>query len=133
MGLFDSGPKPIVSFFSHTFNAAGVYNYRDPGNTALTGKVSVGVVATPASGGTTTAFTIKWASAAPASGDVHDVQVQRPGATTYAAWRTGTTSPSASFVPDAGAGTYKFRARLRDAASGKAIGWSAGKAVTVSP
>jgi plastocyanin len=129
MGLFDSGPKPIVSFFSHTFAAAGVYNYRDPGSTALTGKVSVPVVVTP----TATAFTVKWASAVPATGDVHDVQIRRPGSTAYSAWRTGTTSTSATFTPDAGPGTYAFRARLRDAATGKAIGWSAGKTVTVSP
>jgi streptogramin lyase len=133
MGLFDSGPKPIVSFFSHVFNAAGVYSYRDPGTPTLTGKVSVPVVVTPASGTTATAFTIRWASATPATGDVHDVQIRRPGSSTYGAWRTATRSTSATFTPDAGPGTYAFRARLRDSATGKAIGYSAGKTVTVSP
>jgi plastocyanin len=129
VGLFAAGPRSIVAFFSHTFAAAGVYGYRDPAHPALTGKVSVPVVVMPSA----SASTVKWASAAPATGDVHDVQIRRPGSTAYGAWRTGTRSTSATFTPDAGPGTYAFRARLRDEASGKAIGWSAGKTVTVSP
>jgi hypothetical protein len=63
---------------------------------------------------------------------VFDVQVQRPGSAAYVIWKQGVTATGASFVPDAGPGTYRFRSRLRSSSSGKAIGYSPGKAITVS-
>jgi streptogramin lyase len=130
MGLFDSGPRRIVSSFSYAFTAAGSYPYRDPTAPALTGSISVPVVASPASGSTSTPFAITWATRTAATGFVYDVQVKRPGSTSYVDWRKGTTAPSASFSPDAGHGSYSFRARLRNLASGKASGWSAAKAIS---
>ena len=132
LGLFDSGPQGIVSFFRTTFTAAGVYSYTDPLNPGLVGKISAPVVVTPANGTATTSFRITWASTPPAPGRVFDVQIRRPGATNYTDWVTGTTATSSSFTPDAGRGTYLFRSRLRDAATGAKSGFSAGKAVTVS-
>lgn len=132
LGLFDSGPKRIVSFFSYTFTAAGTYAYRDPMNAALAGKISVPLLATPTSGTASVAFTLTWATAAPTGARVFDVQVKRPGATAYTSWRTATTNTSGTFTPDAGAGTYSFRARVRDSVTGAASGYSAGKSVSVS-
>jgi streptogramin lyase len=131
LGLFDSGPHSIVSFFSTTFTAAGVYSYRDPLHTALTGKISVPLAVSPTSGGTSTTFTVTWATAAPTGARVFDVQIKRPGTTAYVNWHT-TTSTSATFTPDAGAGTYSFRARVRDTGSGAASGYSSAKPISVS-
>jgi streptogramin lyase len=126
LGLFDSGSHSFVSSYSTTLSAAGTYKFKDPlvvPTVDPNGKVSVPVVASPAKGPLTTSFAVTWATAAPAPGFVFDVQIQRPGAG-YVAWLSDTTGTSASFVPDAGLGTYKFRARLRESASGKATDYS---------
>ncbi len=39
---------------------------------------------------------------------------------------------SAKFTPDAGAGTYQFRARIEKGASGPASGYSPALSITVS-
>lgn len=130
LGLFDSGPRSIVSFFSAPFTAAGVYPYRDSGEPSLTGNISVPVVASPASGSTSTQFTVTWASAPPSGAHVFDVQVEPPGATRYSQLLTGTTQTATTFTPTA-TGVYRFRSRLRDAQTGAATGYSAGTVVTV--
>jgi hypothetical protein len=81
---------------------------------------------------TTSAFAVAWAGAAPPAGYVHDVQVLRPGATAYADLAHGTTLTALTFTADAGPGPYGFRARLRNAATGKASGWSGTKTVTAA-
>src|SRR5206468_661929 len=51
LGLFDSGPKRIVSYYSaQTFSAAGSYTYRDSLHPSLTGLVKVPVTVAPANG-----------------------------------------------------------------------------------
>jgi len=121
LGLFDSGPLAPGSTFSYTYVGAGTYKVLDS-TTGHTGKVQVQMTAAPASGGTSTSFTITWASAV-TPGAVYDVQVKRPGSSVYAAFRTGVTTLSASFTPDAGAGTYVFRAKTRAPGGGQS-GWS---------
>jgi len=133
LGLFDSGPKPAVSFYSATLTAAGTYRWADPADPSFTGKVLVPVIATPSNGSATTTFTVTWASVPPAAGRVYDVQIRRPGSTTYFDWKMGTTATSATFVPDAGNGGYYFRARLREPASGKAVAYSQGQKIGVGP
>jgi hypothetical protein len=78
-----------------------------------------------------TPFTVTWATGAPATGFVYDVQVKRPGSTSYVSWRSGVTTPSAAFIPDAGTGSYSFRARLRKTTNGTFSGWSASKTISV--
>jgi hypothetical protein len=34
------------------------------------------------------------------------------------------TGPSHAFVPDAGSGTYRFRARMREVSTGASADWS---------
>jgi streptogramin lyase/plastocyanin len=131
LGLFDSGPKSIVSSFRTSLGAAGVYSYADPLHPSLTGTITVPPAASPTSGGATTGFTITWATAAPASGRVFDVQLLRPGASGYVKWMTGTAATSAVFTPDAGPGRYVFRARLRDTNTGAKTGYAA-KSISVS-
>jgi streptogramin lyase len=133
LGLIDSGPHSFVSTYAVTFTAAGTYKVTDPLHVPTVdpnGKVSVPVLADPAKGTPTTAFTITWATAAPPPGFVFDVQIRRPGAN-FVPWLSDTTDAFASFVADAGAGTYKFRAHLRQVAGGKAIDYSPDASIKV--
>jgi streptogramin lyase len=130
LGMFDSGARGAVSYFRTTIPSAGVYGYSDPLSPGHAGQVTVAPAATPASGGVATSFQLTWATAPPAAGRVFDVQVLRPGASTYSTLRSGTTATGTSFRPDAGAGSYSFRVRTRDSASGAKSGW-AGKKITV--
>ena len=77
----------------------------------------------PEAGNVGTSFTVTWAVVRPALGRVFDVQVLRPGSTTWADWRTDAASRLSHFTP-AKAGKYGFRARREDPATGKATGWS---------
>ncbi len=72
---------------------------------------------------------VTWSSAAPPGGYVFDVKIKRP-ASSYVTWQSGVSTLSASVVPDAGVGTYSFRARLRNA-NGRS-GWSPKVTIQVS-
>ena len=76
--------------------------------------------------------TVTWAVEDPAAGYVFDIQIKRPGIPGWTNWRTGVTTLSDAFTPDAGNGTYKFKARLRNTANNTHSLYSAAKAVTVS-
>ena len=132
MNLFASGDRETGTF-AYKFTAAGIYAYWCTRHTPdMAGKVSVPVKAAPASGTTATSFTVTWASAAAASGYVYDVQIKRPGSTTWVALKTGVTTNTAVYKATAGVGKYYFRARLRKPAVNKFSGWSSAKAITVS-
>jgi hypothetical protein len=130
MGLFDSGPRPPGDSFTYEFPAAGSYRLID-GASGHTSTVSVGMTAKPTSGTAATAFTLTWATGSATSGFVSDVQVSRPGPTLYADLLTGTSNPSTTFTPDAGVGTYAFRARIRNTGNGASSGWSSARTITV--
>lgn len=133
MGLFASGAKGAGTSYSFTFVGAGTYQYRCTQHpTVHSGNVKVPVLISPATGRRTTNFTVTWASATAPTGYVYDVQVKRPGATAFVNWKTGQTARSSAFVPDAGTGTYQFRARLRKPAVAKASGYSAAKSISVT-
>ena len=137
MGLFGSGIKAKGTSYSFQFVAAGSYAYRCTVHTSPTtahaGNVLVPIQVTPTSGQSTTTFTITWSAAPMASGYVFDVQVKRPGTTSFTNWKTGLTSSlSATFIPDKGAGTYSFRSRVRKPSVGKASGWSPVRALSVT-
>ena len=136
MGLFDSGAMAAGSFYSFQFLAAGSYPYRStaPGDpSTMTGKVSVPIKVAPPSGGSTTTFTVTWSGGTVPAGYVFDVQIKRPGSTSFVGWKTGQRQAlSSSFTPDAGAGTYSFRARLRRPAAAKASGWSPTRSIGVA-
>jgi plastocyanin len=125
MGLFDSGSRGTGSSYSFTFVGAGTYRYGCTIHpTQMSANVRVPLTVSPATGTTGTSFTITWASGSPPAGYVVDVQVKRPGATKFVSWKSGVTGTGASFTPDAGAGTYQFRGRLRNTANGKAAKYS---------
>jgi streptogramin lyase len=136
MGLFQTpNGVPIGETFQFSFTGAGSYAYDDPFNTAAKGTVKVPIVVTPVVGAVDTAQ-VTWASADPPAGFAFDVQVKRPGTSSFVPWRTGVTSLTATFGPSdplwAGTGTYRFRARMRNLANGKASGYSNAKAITLS-
>jgi hypothetical protein len=131
------GPTPtdIGGIFSFRFLWAGMYGYDDPFHTGSRGHVSVPIGVSRVHGTTDTAK-ITWASGDAPAGDVFDVQVQAPGSAGFVPWRTGVTSLSDTFGPTdpawTVAGTYRFEARLRNASSGAASGFSAPHGISLS-
>jgi concanavalin A-like lectin/glucanase superfamily protein/Big-like domain-containing protein len=127
--LFSSGPIAPNTEFDYRYSAAGNYTFQVAGQ--ATGRVKVPMKITPASGGTGTGFSVQWACEDPMPGYAFDVQIKR-GTGAFVSWQNGVTTVSAVFTPDAGTGSYKFRARLRNTAGGATSAWSAAKAITVS-
>ena len=79
LGLFpDTGLVAPVAFRQTIFPAAGAYTFTDTA-TANTIKLNVAMTAAPATGSTSTTFTLTWATAAPPAGYAEDVQVTVPG------------------------------------------------------
>ena len=101
---------------------AGTHAYFCAIHPDMRGKVKVKMRATPTSTTTTGTVSIRWALVTGGSGFVYDVQRRRAGQA-FTSWRTGTTSQSAAFS-SMNAGTFEFRARLRNTSSGQTSGWS---------
>jgi outer membrane protein assembly factor BamB len=131
MGLYDSGSILAGKTYTFQFVGAGVYNYKDTKST-YTGIIKVPMIISPTTGGVTTPFTIQWATAAPPAGFVYDVQIQRPGSTTWSNWKTGVTTTSATFTPDTGTGTYWFKAHIKNSSNGKSCNYSTKLSIVVS-
>jgi uncharacterized repeat protein (TIGR01451 family) len=130
LGLFDSGARTKGATFAFSFKAAGTYTYICTIH-LFTGTIQIPPTVSPATGPQGSAFTVTWSSGAPPSGDVFDIQVMVPGGS-FADWKTGQTATSGTYTPSSGPGTYSFRARLRNATTQKATGYSPGVAITVT-
>jgi hypothetical protein len=126
--LFDSGLQEPGGSYALVFSAAGTYPYASSGS-AATGSVRVGMAASPLTGTKDTAFMLTWA-AGPMDGYGFDVEYRfRPqNSGRWQRWESFVSEqpdPSGSFVPDRGArGTYQFRSRLVNAATGISSGFS---------
>jgi plastocyanin len=134
MGLWDSGVSTLGEEFTHTFPAAGTYHYQCSIHVSLgmTGIVKVPVLATPKAGGTSTAVTVRWSSAAPAAGFAFDVQARGPGDPGFHTFKSLKHTTAQSTTGALGtAGTWTFRARLVKLAGGQS-GWSPAANVTLS-
>jgi plastocyanin len=119
--------------FTFTFTAAGAYGYHCSIHNFMNGTVSVGMKVNPSTGSTTTQFKVTWATAIPSGFNV-DIQISRPGGPGFEIWKVNQrTKLKASFVPDAGPGTYKFRARLQNESTGGASKYSPAKSIEVTP
>ena len=132
MRLFDSGVQAPGSIFRFRFVAAGIYPYLcsiHPGS--MTGTSRVPIRLNPDSGSESETFKVIWSAAPPPEGFVFDVQIRRPGESSFSLWRDGVADERASFSPDSGPGGYEFRARLRRTSNGASSGWSDPKALTV--
>jgi hypothetical protein len=130
MGLFDSGLRGAGTSYVFTFKGAGSFWAKDVASSASM-KIDVPLTVTPKSGGVTTQFTVTWSSA-PVAGYVWDVQILRPGSTQWESWKAGVSTTTAKFTPDAGTGQYKFRARMKNASSGKMSGFCPAQGIIVS-
>ena len=108
MGLFGASVNPGTEY-AFLFTAAGKYEY-SCSCSGSTGRVAIPVKILPAAGGTGVVRTVTWAAEDPAAGYVFDIQIKRPGITGWSNWCTGVTTLSDVFTPDAGNGTYKFKA-----------------------
>jgi hypothetical protein len=128
--LFDSGLRPPGSSFAYTFFAAGMYEVLDR-RTMDRMQVAVPVGARPSRGDIETEFKIGWASKVSPIGYVYDVQVRRPGSSMFEDWLMGSRHSSAAFIPDAGVGTYWFRARIRLQEENMGSGYSRPVAIQV--
>jgi len=131
MGWYDSGAKAPNAQWTWAYPGAGNYKLICTLHSAMTLTIKVPPTVVPSSGSTTTTFTVTWASAAPPSGYVYSVQLQRPGGS-WTMWKSGVTSKSATFTPDTGKGTYSFKARMTRSSTGKSSWYSDAVAITVS-
>lgn len=130
MNLYDSGSVGVGEpSFAFTFPAAGGYRFLCIPHLGMGGRVVIPMRVDPATGGRRQTFTATWAVTDAAGGFVYDVQIRRPGRH-WARWRVGVTVSHASFVAEAGTGTYRFRARMRSLTGGHAL-WSAASAIHV--
>lgn len=130
MGLFNSGVHGAGSSYSFLFIAAGRYPYHCSIHPFMTGIVSV-PIRVPSTGHLGTPFLVTWSSVRAPAGIVFDVQVKKPGALRYVAFKPGVVARRAYFTPGR-KGTYRFRARIRKPAIPAASRYSASRAVSVS-
>jgi uncharacterized repeat protein (TIGR01451 family) len=132
LGLFpDTGLVAPVAFRQATFPAAGDYTFTDTA-TGNTIKLNVPLTALPATGSTSTSFTLTWAAGAPPSGYSEDVQVTYPGTSTWVTLYKSTTATSAAFVPNKGTGSYKFRCRFKQTTGSGASAYTTNATINVS-
>jgi hypothetical protein len=110
-GMFDSGPIGPGGSFEEDLLAAASYAVRDTG-TGATQTVGVPAGVTPASGVTSTVFTITCASSQAPVGYAYRVLIRRPGSARYSLLTT-TSQPAATFLPYHGTGTYRFECQVQ--------------------
>jgi plastocyanin len=126
LNLFGSDDLEGGSSFAFTFNWAGTYGVVDADSGASsTVRVPISVRRTD------TGARVTWGVQPPAADLVFDVQVKRPGTSSFVAWQTGVTTTTEPFDRDGSVGTYSFRTRVRDASSGETTGWSPAKKLTL--
>jgi len=128
LGLFDSGPHSMVSYYTRVFDSASTFVYGDAVPTTPTGQINV-PVSLPASANVNQPFTVTWSMSAPAAGIVFDVQVHTPGLLGFVDWLTSSQAMD-DYLP-ANPGSYRFRARMRDTRSGAMALYSPPAAITV--
>jgi Tol biopolymer transport system component len=130
-GLFDSGPRSAGESFSQTFTSAGSYDYGCTLHPGHEERIVVPVLVIPQTGGGTNLEVI-WSASPPPEGWVFDVRIKRPGASAFTLWKTNETETQAVFTPDAGPGTYDFRARLRPTETTVKTGYSPVTSITLA-
>ena len=114
---------------STLFVRAGTFAYFCTIHSQMQGNVKVKMNATPASGTTSTNFSIRVATQDAPSGFVEQVQRRKHGRT-FKPW-VNTAGQTLSWTPSRAA-TWEFRARLRRISDGTVTGWSPVLKVVVS-
>jgi hypothetical protein len=119
--LFDSGAKAPGSSYGFAFPASGTYAVTDTSNGAKE-KVAVPMLATNVGGEGTP--TVEWATTDQLGGARFEVEYILPGATTFTVLYKNTSKLHQHLGTQFGAGTYKFRSRMRNLTTGAITGWS---------
>ena len=120
-GLFDSGAEAPGSSYAFTFPASGTYTVTDKADGARE-RVAVPIVAI-ADYADGSGPALDWAEEAPPAGARFEVQDIPPGGTKFV-YFTSTTRTGVQLSKKLPAGTYKFRSRMRNPATGVTTGWS---------
>lgn len=110
-GMFDSGPLSPGGSFAEDLFAAATYRVRDTA-TGATETLAVPAAVTPASGVTSTVYTVTCASLPAPAGYAYRVLIERPGSARYTLLTT-TSQPTATFLPYHGTGTYRFECQVQ--------------------
>jgi hypothetical protein len=125
-GAISPGKSSSMAFFH-----SGAYPYHCIFHSQQKGTIKVKMSTSPASGNTSTNFTIRVATQNAASGFTHDVQRRRRGGT-FTTWMS-TTSQLVVFNPTPSqTGTWEFRARYRETSTGEKTNWSPVLTITVN-
>jgi WD40 repeat protein len=106
--------------FALTGKVAATVLARDGGNRVV---VSAPPDASPAVVDPRGSSAVRWALQS-VRGRRFDVRIRRPGASSFALWRSRTSRTRATFHPDAGPGVYEVEARVWDEPGLRASGWS---------
>jgi hypothetical protein len=122
MGLFKSAVLGPGQSFLFTPPGAGTYSILDE-PTKSKGALEIQPDVNPTSGSQQTQFTLTWAVRSPPAGYVFQVEVARPSAG-FVRWLGHTRSTAATFIPDAGVGTYSVRVRVERTSNGAHSNWS---------
>ncbi len=133
LGLFASTSAGAGASFAYRYLSAGTYAFRCTDHRKMTGSVTVPMSASVTSGTTSSQIALAWSrlTSVPAA-YVVDVQILRPGARKWTTWRSNMQVGSSVFTPDAGAGNYSFKARLRKPSNGSASAWSPPLSITIA-
>lgn len=110
-GIFDSGPIEPGGSFAYDFFAASTYAVKDT-DTGATQTVRVSPVVTPASGATSTVYTIDCATLQAPAGYAYRLLIRPPGSSGYTLLTT-TSQPATTFLPYRGTGTYRFECQVQ--------------------
>jgi hypothetical protein len=131
-GQYDADLNPGQSL-SYQFTGAGTYAFSDNfgEGTIRRGTIKVPMTSSATQGPLSTTVTITWASIGAPSGFVYDVQIKKPGATSFTPWQTGTTARLHTFKPTV-KGTYQFEARVRESPGTSASGWSPALSIKIT-
>ncbi|HYW29376.1 MAG TPA: hypothetical protein VE824_06190 [Gaiellales bacterium] len=132
LNLFHYYLKPQVDFNQFAFWAAGTYTVGDPNDDNLTQTVAVKMSRSPGTGTSSTTFQLRWGAYPAPTGYAYDVEIQRPGSSGVWGDFPSGGAGSGAFVPDAGPGTYRFRARLLKAGTTTGSDWSPVAAIKVT-
>jgi plastocyanin len=131
----NSGFKTGGSAYDRQMAFSGTFKYHCAETThplyPMNGKVKVPMSVSPASGPLGTAFTLGWSTISGLTDYSFDVQRRRPSDSGFVNWIKKTSTRGISYTPSA-RGTYRFRARTRNTATGVVTGWSPVLSISVT-
>ena len=131
----NSGFKTGGSAYDLQMAFSGTFKYRCAETThplsPMNGNIKVPMVVSPAGGPLGTVFTLGWSSISGLSEYSFDVQRRRPSDAGFVNWIRRTSTRGIQYTPNA-KGTYRFRARTRNTATGVVSAWSPVLSISVT-